>query len=189
MRSASRVISLDDLGRERGARVVTRRVLVDSDDGALIATLDMTSILRAHGGFSRHLVASEAKPCINGEAARPQIFDYTIPPQTALLFRLNGDMNDLHADPDAAREAGFPQPILHGMATFGIANYMLLRALNRSARTLRELEARFTAPVFPGDTLRIKAHASDGGQRARFEVYAPDRHVKVLSRGVARFEG
>ncbi|MDR5759351.1 MaoC/PaaZ C-terminal domain-containing protein [Caballeronia sp. LZ035] len=189
VRSESRVTAVEDLGRERGARVVTRRKLFDADDGAHIATLDMTSILRTHGGFGSAPRARESAPHEPLKAARRHAFDYAVPPQTALLFRLNGDMNGLHADPAIARAAGFAQPILHGMASFGIAGYMLLRALERAPGELREMEARFSAPVFPGDTLRIEASSrtSTEGEQLSFDVFAIERNVKVMTRGAARF--
>lgn len=189
VRSESRVTVVEDLGRERGARVVTRRKLFDADDGAPIATLDMTSILRTHGGFDSTPRVRESAQNDERKAANRHAFDYAVPPQTALLFRLNGDMNGLHADPSIARAAGFAQPILHGMASFGIAGYMLLRALERAPGELREMEARFSAAVFPGDTLRIEASSwtSTEGEHLSFSVFALERNVKVMTRGAARF--
>jgi acyl dehydratase len=94
-------------------------------------------------------------------------------------------MNPLHADPGAAISAGYPQPILHGMATFGIASFAVLQAAGLPPAALRTIEARFTAPVYPGETLRIELD-----ERAKsFDMFSVERGIKVLSQGRASFNG
>jgi len=107
VRSRSRVMLVEDRGPQRGARVVTRRELSEADSGAPVATLEMTSILRGDGGFmagpfpgSRATVSTPTQASVTVE--------HRVPSQAALLFRLNGDMNPLHADPGAAMSAGYP---------------------------------------------------------------------------------
>src|SRR5262249_57591979 len=74
--------------------------------------------------------------------------------EQALLYRLNGDFNPLHADPQMARMVGYERPILHGLCTFGFAGRALLRsACGGDARKLRSFGARFAKPVLPGATL------------------------------------
>jgi len=74
-----------------------------------------------------------------------------------LIYRLSGDYNPLHIDPDVARAAGFDKPILHGLCTYGVVGRALLLALaeNEPAR-LRKMQVRFTAPVYPGETIRTE---------------------------------
>ncbi|WP_322470171.1 MaoC family dehydratase [Hydrogenophaga sp. SNF1] len=105
--------------------------------------------------------------------------------QAALLYRLSGDQNPLHADPGTARRAGFERPILHGRCTFGIAAWGLVRLFCPDApERLTAMRARFSRPVFPGETLRLEVWL-DGAQ-LHFQALVPQRSVLVLSNGVAR---
>ena len=112
------------------------------------------------------------------------VVDLPTRPEQALLYRLNGDDNPLHADPDFAAEAGFPRPILHGLCTLGVVAHALLRALGGyDPARFRALDLRFSAPVFPGETIRTEIWRG-GAFRAR----ALERGVVVVSNGLARFE-
>jgi acyl dehydratase len=78
-------------------------------------------------------------------------------PQAALIYRLSGDRNPLHADPEVARAAGFERPILHGMATMGVAAHAVLRTLlDYDSSHFAAMRVRFTTPALPGDTLRTE---------------------------------
>jgi acyl dehydratase len=104
----------------------------------------------------------------------------TSSPLQALLYRLNGDLNPLHADPAMAAMGGFDAPILHGLCTFGIAGRVLeaeaartggplhaaLGRLGGSGARLRSIKARFTKHVFPGDTVVLEAWLLAAGGRA-----------------------
>ena len=104
-------------------------------------------------------------------------------PEQALYYRLNGDDNPLHADPEVARRAGFARPILHGLCTFGVVTHALLRGLGGyEPAGLREMTLRFSAPVFPGETIRTEMWR-DGSFRAR----VLERDVVVVDHGLARF--
>ena len=100
-----------------------------------------------------------------------------IAPHQAQLYRLSGDYNPLHIDPEAARFGGFPAPILHGLCTYGHCAQMLLHALcEDDARRFGSLKARFSAPVYPGDELRIVGWR-DGVGRVVFEARVGDKTV------------
>jgi acyl dehydratase len=102
-------------------------------------------------------------------------------PEQALYYRLNGDDNPLHADPEVAARAGFPRPILHGLCTMGVVVHALLRALcDYDPAALRSVGLRFSAPVFPGETIRTEVWRG-GGFRAR----VLERDVVVVSNGLA----
>jgi acyl dehydratase len=109
---------------------------------------------------------------------------YEIRPDAALLFRLTGDRNPLHADPQAARVAGFTQPILHGLCTFGMTSRAVLEcvAIWQPDR-IASHEARFTAPVYPGDTLEVALWQDDS--TVSFQASVPNRGVMVLANGKA----
>jgi acyl dehydratase len=191
VRSTSRVVGLRDRGRERGAWLVTRRELRDAATGEPLATLHMTSLLRGDGGFGatpRDIEPADAPPGAQPSTQhRPAdaSHDHEVPPNAALLFRLCADPNPLHADPAVAADAGFARPILHGMATYGIACHAVLAATGVEPARLRGFRARFTAPVFPGETLSVRLWLHHGG--CAFEARVAERDVVALQHGAARF--
>src|SRR5690606_8522907 len=105
----------------------------------------------------------------------------------ALLYRLSGDLNPLHVDPDIARQAGFELPIVHGLCSYGVAGRVLMRELfdNDPAR-LQQLDVRFTGPVLPGDTLRFDVWNLGTGESA-FRVRAAGRDLVFLNNGLCRY--
>ena len=106
--------------------------------------------------------------------------------QQALLYRLNGDLNPVHADPDIAAAAGFARPILHGLCSYGIAGCALLRTVcNHDETRMGALSVRFSAPAFPGDTIRTRIWREDG--RALFTCHALERDVQIITNGIMEF--
>jgi acyl dehydratase len=99
----------------------------------------------------------------------------------ALLYRLNGDINPIHADPEVARAAGFERPILHGLCTYGIAGRVALKELagDEPAR-FRSLECLFSKPVMPGDTLVVEGYRLDAG-KAAVTVTVKETGVKAIA--------
>lgn len=183
----SRVTHVVDKGAEKGAAVQTERTLRDAVSGELFATLQMQVVCRADGGFATPDVPGDAGPepiPALPSAAADMYIDIPTRPDAALLYRLSGDYNPLHADPQAARRAGFARPILHGLATYGIALRALLRGpLEFDVARLKSLRARFSAPVLPGDTLRTSIWMRD--DFLHFRVQAVERDVTVISTGLA----
>ena len=111
-----------------------------------------------------------------------QTLDIATLPQSALIYRLSGDYNPIHADPEATAKAGFERPILHGLCTLGIATRAVLATLaNGRPDRLRSLSVRFSRPVFPGETVRTEFFTT-GGQ-IRFRSRVVERDVVVLDRG------
>jgi len=176
-----------DKGEGRGALLRVRRDLIDQKTGILQSTQVMSMFCRGDGGFGG---PSTGKPQPEGaipDRAPDIAVTRPIPPQAALIYRLSADLNPLHADPRVAEASGFSRPILHGLATFGIAGYALLAGTgNRAASTLRELSCRFSAPVFPGETLRTDIWVA--GNEAAFRCTAIERDKVVLDRGRALFQ-
>lgn len=92
----------------------------------------------------------------------------TVPAAQAALYRLNGDLNPLHIDPAAAKRAGFDQPILHGLCTYGFAVRAVINGgLEGNTDTLKGFRARFSSPVYPGETLTTQGWKADGGYVVR----------------------
>jgi acyl dehydratase len=101
------------------------------------------------------------------------------------LFRLTGDTNPLHADPERAKAAGFPRPILHGMASFGIAAHAVLRtAAEYQVDRLASIEVRFARPVFPGETVRTEMWRV--GNDIAFRSRTVERGEIAINNGLAK---
>ena len=114
------------------------------------------------------------------ERAPDRVHDLPTLPQAALIYRLSGDLNPLHADPAVARAAGFERPILHGMATMGVAAHAVLRALlDYDAARFAGMRVRFTAPALPGDTLRTEMWVD--GKVVSLRTTALERGAVVLN--------
>src|ERR1043166_4881661 len=111
-----RIKDIVDKGRERGALMFTERSILDKESGAQIATLTSTTVMRGDGGFGGPSGSTPA-PHPLPERAPDAALDIATLPQAALIYRLSGDMNPLHADPKVAAAAGFPRPILHGLCS------------------------------------------------------------------------
>ena len=101
-----------------------------------------------------------------------------------MIYRLCADLNPLHADPAVAHAAGFDRPILHGLATYGVAGHAILKTCcDYDPARLKSLGLRFSSPVFPGETIRTEIWR-DGGI-VSFRSTVPARGVTVLNNGRA----
>lgn len=181
-----RVTDIIDKGEGRGAVLLWTRNLYDKATGDHLATVEQTSFCRGDGGFggrSSYQTPPQAMP----DRPADVVFTLKTSPQAALIYRLSGDLNPIHADPRVASAAGFERPILHGLATFGVAGHALLHSEAALAgRTLREMKARFTSPVYPGETLRADIWNQSEG--LSFQMTAIERDVVALNNGFASFE-
>lgn len=126
-------------------------------------------------------------PSAPGRPDRPADHRLTVPTHSrqAALYRLLGDRHAMHIDPEAAKAAGLPRPFLHGLCTLAAALLPLADTLGAHPADLAGLEARFAAPVFPGDPLALHGWTGDD-TGARFEASAGDGR-SVLTGGHARF--
>src|SRR5262249_53929854 len=123
--SRPRVKEVIDKGPGNAAIIQNTRDLI-GEDGAPVPTVDAGPFARRHGGCGGKATETPA-PHAPPQAAPQKICDLPPPPNLALLYRLNGDENPLHADPQRAKAAGFERPILHGAASFGVAARAILR--------------------------------------------------------------
>jgi acyl dehydratase len=180
--SRPRIREVIDKGPGNAAIVLNTRDLV-SPDGTLIATVDSSTFARKHGGFGGKVTETPA-PHAMPQTAPEKICELPTPPNLALLYRLTGDENPLHADPQRAKVAGFDRPILHGAASFGIAAHAILRSVaDYRPERLASIEARFSKPVFPGETIRTEIWPQ--GERVSFQCRVVGRNDIVLSNGLA----
>lgn len=162
----TRITGLIDKGAGNAALLYTEKEVIEAASGRVLATTTSTTFLRGQGGFGGPL--GPVKPAQPLPETEPDIItNLPTRPEQALYYRLNGDDNPLHADPKVAEKAGFPRPILHGLCTLGVVCHALVRALlDYDATRLRALELRFSAPVFPGETIRTEIWRT-GAFRAR----------------------
>jgi len=150
----TRVVGLLDKGEGRGALLYSEKELAD-DSGTVIARTQSTTFLRGDGGFGGSNTVARPAPEMPQTAPDLTVAIETRPEQ-ALIYRWNGDDNPLHCDPDVAQKAGFERPILHGLCTYGIAARALMGAVfDWDPGGLSRMSGRFTAPVTPGDQLRV----------------------------------
>jgi acyl dehydratase len=180
----TRVTEIIDKGAGKGALLYSSRDIHEAG-GKLLATIDGTTFLRADGGFggpSGPVKAPHPLP----DRAPDAVLDLATRPEQALLYRLNGDMNPLHSDPELAARAGFPRPILHGLCSFGVIAHALLKSLCAyDAEKFGRMDLRFTAPVFPGETIRTEIFHEPGG--AAFRARVVERDIIVANNGMFRF--
>ncbi|GAC1490102.1 MAG: MaoC/PaaZ C-terminal domain-containing protein [Acetobacteraceae bacterium] len=183
----TRITGLVDKGHGKGALLYSEKRLFDCGTGALLATTTSTTFLRGDGGFGGE--PGPVKPAHPVPETAPDcVIDLPTRPEQALLYRLNGDDNPLHADPEVAARAGFPRPILHGLCTFGVVTHALLRGLgNYDPAALRAIDLRFSAPVFPGETVRTEMWRAKTGQPGAFRARVVERDVVVVNNGRVQF--
>jgi len=180
-----------DKGKDRGALMLQEREVFDKKTGELLATVDSLSFARGDGGFSeagdngpKGGDPAPPTPPATPETAPDMVCDLPTLPQAALIYRLSGDYNPLHAEPAVAAAAKFPRPILHGLATYGVAGHAILKTCcDYDATRLRSLAVRFSAPVYPGETIRTEIWQN--GSRVQYRARVLERDIVVLSHGVA----
>jgi acyl dehydratase len=181
--ATTRITEVADKGPERGAILTFETEVRDTATSALLATNTSTVVARADGGFGGPNAPRPA-PHPVPERAADAVFEQRTLPQQALLYRLAGDRNPLHADPTYAAKGGFPRPILHGLCTFGHACGAVVRACcGHDPDLIREIGTRFTRPVFPGETIRTEMWRDRDIVSFRSRVV--ERDVIVLDHGRA----
>lgn len=173
-----------DKGRDKGALVIQERTVSDQATGRLLATVEQVTFCRGDGGFGKGDEAPPAPPAMPTRTPDTHC-DLPTLPQAALIYRLCADPNPLHADPSVAATAGFPRPILHGLCTYGVAGHAIVKALcDYRPEKLTALSVRFSAPVYPGETIRTEMWTQ--GETVRFRARSLERDAVVLDQGSAR---
>lgn len=181
IRGEYRVAGVEDKGEGRGALLHQEKALYDTATGDHLATVRSTLFMRGNGGeggFGDPIPAAEPVP----EGKADAVVEITTRPGQALIYRLSGDWNPLHAEPAIARKAGFDRPILHGLCTKGLANRAVLaHYCDNDVARFKSMFVRFSKPVMPGETIRFEFYEQGGGA-LRFRAVAAERDVVVLDR-------
>ncbi|MFP1644681.1 MaoC/PaaZ C-terminal domain-containing protein [Pontitalea aquivivens] len=176
------VKSLHDRGAGKGSICVIERRIVDAVNDTLYCTVNQTLMLRGNDGFGSE-PAPRVAPPTPPDRAPDHSESVQISPRAALVYRLSGDVNPLHADPEVARKAGFDRPILHGLASYGTMGALVLRRFcGHDPARLAALSLRFAGVVYPGDRLDCDFWQKD--DQVLFTARVGDR--VVLDQGLAR---
>jgi acyl dehydratase len=179
----TRVTGVVDKGQGKGALIMTENTVREKATGDVICTLTSTTFCRADGGFDGPTGPVKAPHPIP-ETPPQFVCDLPTLPQAALIYRLSGDYNPLHADPAHAQKVGFKTPILHGRLTFSVAGHALLKTLcGYDPGRFVAMEGRFSSPVYPGETIRTEMWQD--GNVISFRATVPARGVTVLNNGRA----
>ncbi|MDR5752400.1 MULTISPECIES: MaoC/PaaZ C-terminal domain-containing protein [unclassified Caballeronia] len=181
VKGATRITGLWDKGEGKGAFLQQTREITNAETGQSLATVVQLNLLRGDGGFGEGgSPGAPPAPHAMPEGEPDYVYETATPVQLALIYRLSGDLNPLHADPLVAAAAGFPRPILHGMALMGVAAHAVLRTvLAYDDERFAGMRVRFTAAAWPGETLRTKMWVR--GRTVSLCVTAVERGVVVLN--------
>lgn len=153
------VTAIED--RRVGASVTFTSTLVD-EAGTTLATSAMTTFISGVGGCGDHGAVEKARPG-RLRGAPDLTIDVPTSPEMAAVYRLSGDTNPLHIDPDLAARAGFERPILHGLATLGLTTRTVVdRLLDGDPAQVAGVQGRFANPVLPGQTVTVEAQHAEG---------------------------
>lgn len=189
--STNRVAKIIDKGAGKGAILVQERQLHDEASGELLATLESVTFCRGNGGYST-VEGNGPKGGDEPSKPKPKVPDrapdktcaLTVPANTALIYRLCADLNPLHADPKVAAAAGFKQPILHGLASFGVAAHAIIKTCcDLDPNRLGSIGLRFSSPVYPGETLLTDIWETELG--IQFQTRVAEREIVALTHGLA----
>ena len=188
VRTTATVTGIYDKGS--GALITTENEAVDAATGEPLVTSTSGIFIRGEGGFGGPRGAGDSW-ALPDRAPDHRVVQETRPEQ-ALIYRLSGDRNPLHADPKFAARGGFSKPILHGLCTYGVTGRALLHALcDGDPGRFRSMSGRFSRPVLPGEPLTVSmwlagASADGEGETALFQTTREDGTV-VIDRGRVQF--
>jgi acyl dehydratase len=180
VRTTTKVTGIYDKGS--GALVASENQAVDAESGEPLITSRSAVFIRGEGGFGGDRGPSGPKNVAPDRAPDHKVTYPTLPEQ-ALIYRLSGDYNPLHSDPEFAARAGFDRPILHGLCTYGVTGRALLHAVAGSdPARFKAMSGRFSSPVFPGESLTVSIWVD--GADVLFRT-AKDDGTVVIDRGRA----
>lgn len=176
----SSILGIFDKGKDKGAVILRKNVLKD-EKGEALATIIASAFARGDGGFGG---PSEGQPEPHPipKRAPDMTVDISTRPDQALIYRLCGDRNPLHSDPEFAKRAGFDRPILHGMCTYGLSCRAVLQTYaDYDPLAFKQYVTRFSSPVFPGETVAFDLWKD--GNVISIEGRVKSRGVTVIRNG------
>ena len=177
----SSVKGVFDKGKEKGALIITETDIKLKESEKLLCTLSSTTFARGDGGFGGPSDGAPEPHKIPDRNSDDEFFADTEPNQ-ALIYRLSGDRNPLHSDPEIAKAAGFDAPILHGLCTYGTAcRTIISNVCNYDSTLIEEFNVRFSSPVYPGEKISTEIWKDDNV--ISFRCWVRDRNVMVLNNG------
>lgn len=178
----AKVIGCYDKGPARGAIIEVETTVKNKKNNEEICKLVSTTFARGDGGFGGP--DSPKKEIFIPDVEPDYVSEISTKPDQALIFRLSGDYNPLHSDPNFAKAAGFEKPILHGMCTYGIACRSLVNEIcENDASKLKRFDCRFSSPVYPGETIITEMWKKD--KMIYFNSKVKERDKLVLKNGVS----
>ena len=177
----TRISEIVDKGADKGA-IITLAMDVRLASGEALYTMENVMFARGDGGCGGGVSTSASTPHQLPDRAPDLTHVSEIRPDQALLYRLNGDRNPLHAEPAFAAKAGFSKPILHGLCSYGVAcRSVLVSVCDYDPAKIKSFDVRFTSPVYPGETLHTDIWV-DGGV-VSFRSRVPARDITALNNG------
>ena len=180
--SNAKVIGCYDKGAGKGAIIDVETTINLKKDNTEICKLVSTTFARGDGGFGGP--ESPKSEIFRPEGDPDFVHEIKSKPDQALIFRLSGDYNPLHSDPNFAKTAGFEKPILHGMCTYGIACRSLVESVcEGDAKRLKKFDCRFSSPVYPGET--IVTEMWKNGSKVYYQSKVKERDKIVIKNGVS----
>ncbi|MGD8863792.1 MAG: MaoC/PaaZ C-terminal domain-containing protein [Myxococcales bacterium] len=183
LKATGKIAAVYDKGK--GAVIVTETESRDAASDELLFKTRSSVFIRGAGGFGGDRGPSGPRNVAPDRAPDHEV-TYPTRPDQALLYRLSGDRNPLHSDPEFAKMAGFPKPILHGLCTYGFTGRALLHSLcDSDPARFKSMEGRFSKPVFPGEALTVRMWVD--GKECIFQTVNPTGEV-VLDQGKMTFE-
>lgn len=176
------ILGAYDKGPGKGA-IIDRRFVIRDEQGDEVANIVATRFARGDGGFGGP-PGPRREPHQVPSRTPDFSLDFVTDPNQALIYRLCGDRNPLHSDPAFAQRAGFERPILHGLCTYGITCRAVLQTYaDFDPKAFRSHGARFSAPVYPGDTVTVDLW--EDTRVVSFEARVKARKSTVIKNGKA----
>jgi acyl dehydratase len=180
--SNAKVIGCYDKGAGKGAVIDVETTINLKKDNTEICKLVSTTFARGDGGFGGP--ESPKNEIFKPEGDPDFVHEIKTKPDQALIFRLSGDYNPLHSDPNFAKTAGFEKPILHGMCTYGIACRSVVESVcEGDAKRLKKFDCRFSSPVYPGETIVTEMWKNDS--KVYYQSKVKERDKIVIKNGVS----
>lgn len=185
VRTTARIAEIHDKGK--AAVIVLETTTIDAASGQALVTNRFKAFIRGEGGFGGD--PGPAAPANDPPARAPDhVVECRTMPQQALLYRLSGDKNPMHADPQFARQGGFDQPIMHGLCSYGIVCKAVIdTVLDGEVGRVAGYQARFAGVVFPGETIRVSIW--HGGDQLLVRADCSERGTPVLSNAAIHLNG